>query len=239
MHRWPDNVVVLPDLTGRTAVFADRHEAGEVLAGMLAPLASARPLVLGIAAGGMPVAMVIAQRLGAPLSVLVTSKVAPPWNSEIGFGAVAFDGTEYVDAEAVEKLGLSEVQLRKALERAREKVGRRQRRFFGSGGLPAVKGCTVILVDDGLATGKTAEVSIQVLRKHGARRVILAVPTCHDKALWRLAPQVDELYCANVRSGFLFAVADAYRQWHDVTEEEVEKHLTQVEASHEESESTY
>jgi len=234
----PDNVVIRADLSGRTGVFADRQEAGEVLAEMLAPLAADHPLVLGIPAGGVPVAAVIAQRLGAPLSVLVTSKATPPWNSEIGFGAVAFDGTEYVDAEAVEQLGLSEAQVRRAIERAREKVRRRQRRFLGAGGLPPVQGRTVVLVDDGLATGKTAEVAIQALRKHGVGRVILAVPTCHEQAMRRLAPQVDALYCANVRSGFLYAVADAYRHWHDVTEEEVEQYLAKAESSHEEPESS-
>ena len=235
MHAWPDNVVVRPDLTGRIGVFDDRREAGEVLADMLAPLAAERPLVLGIPAGGVPVAAEIARRLEAPLSVLVTSKATPPWNSEIGFGAVAFDGTEYVDAEAAERLGLSEAQVRQALERAREKVRRRQRRFLGGVGPPDVRGRPIILVDDGLATGKTAEVAIRALRKQGAGRVILAVPTCHDQALRRLAPQVDALYCANVRSGFLYAVADAYRHWHDVTEEEVERHLAQAQASHQAS----
>ncbi len=221
----PDNVHLSPEDSGRTGVFADRREAGERLAEMLSPLAERRPLVLAIPAGGVPVAEVIARRLGAPLAVLVVSKATPSWNSEVGFAAVAADGSEVVDREAARRLGLSDEEMAAALQRARERVARRQRRFLPGKTVPALKGRTVILVDDGLATGKTMETAIQAVRRGGADRVVVAVPTAHEEALRAVASRVDAVYCPNLRSGFLYAVADAYRHWHDVSEAEVEQIL--------------
>jgi len=210
-----------PALRDQVGVFADRKEAGEILAGMLSHVAEEKPVVLAIPAGGVPVAVEIARRLKAPLSLLVTSKATPAWNTEVGFGAVAFDGTEVVNREAVNQLGLNEVEVKAGLERAREKVERRFQRFLGEAGMPEVKGRTVILVDDGLATGYTMEAAIRALRNLGAGRIIVAVPTAHRQAVRRIAELVDELYCPNIRGGWVFAVAEAYRHWHDVGEDEV------------------
>ncbi len=214
-----------PEWRDQVGVFADRKEAGEILAEMLAHLAKENPVVLAIPAGGVPVAAEIARRLKAPLSLLVTSKATPRWNTEVGFGAVAFDGTEVVNEEAVNQLGLSEAEVEAGLRRAREKVQRRYQRFLGKTGMPEVKGRTVILVDDGLATSYTMEVAIQALKHLGAERIIVAVPTAHRQAVQRIASQVDEVYCPNIRGGWVFAVAEAYRQWHDVTEDEVAQWL--------------
>lgn len=220
-----------PGLRDQVGVFADRKEAGEILAGMLSQVAGEKPLVLAIPAGGVPVAVEIAKRLGAHLSLLVTSKATPAWNTEVGFGAVAFDGTEIVNREAVSQLGLSEAEVKEGLERARKKVKRRYQRFLGETGMPGVKQRTVILVDDGLATGHTMEVAIRALKNLGAKRIIVAVPTAHRQAVQRIAALVDELYCPNIRGGWVFAVAEAYRHWQDVTEEEVEAMLRQFTAS--------
>ncbi len=212
----------LERLRGRLHVFRDRREAGEVLADML----RAEPdlddaLVLAIPAGGVPVAAVIAERLGLPLDVAVVSKVLLPWTSEAGFGAVAFDGTEWLNREYVDYYRLTPTQVERALSEARHKVARRLRRFRGNRPLPDLRGRPVILVDDGLAAGSTLRAALTALRNQGAERIIVAVPTAPLHSAQAIAPLVSALYVANLRSGPSFAVADAYRHWHDVDEDEV------------------
>ncbi len=237
MAALPANVHQRPDLHGKRAVFADREEAGAVLAEMLAPLGEKAPppLLLAIPAGGVPVAAAIARRLGWPWSLWVTSKATPPWNSEVGFGAVAAGGVERVEAERVAALGLDEAQLNEGLERARRRVAARMARFL-DGRLPEVAGRTVVLVDDGLATGVTMEAAVEAVRRAGARRIVVAVPTAHEDALRRLAARVDAVYCPNVRAGFVYAVAEAYRHWTDVSDQEVLESMKEMQSIQERSE---
>lgn len=201
-----------------TAVFRDRADGGEVLAELLAPLRTVQPLVLGIPAGGVPVAARVAQRLGCCLDVAVVSKVTVPWNPEAGYGAVAFDGTLRLNESLLACLGLSEEQVRQGVEQTREKVRRRVEFFRGDRPFPELAGRTVILVDDGLASGFTMQVAVEVLRQAGANRIVVAVPTGHLEAVRKLAEQADQVCCANIRSGWSFAVAAAYRHWRDVSE---------------------
>lgn len=202
----------------RTAVFDDRADAGEILAGLLAQLRTVRPLVLGIPAGGVPVAARVARKLGCCLDVAVVSKVTVPWNPEAGYGAVAFDGTVRLNENLLACLGLSEEQIHQGVEGTREKVRRRVKLFRGDRPFPELVGRTVILVDDGLASGFTMQVAVEALRKAGAESIVAAVPTGHLEAVRKLAEQVDQVCCANIRSGWSFAVAAAYRHWHDVSE---------------------
>jgi len=217
----PSRVIELPELHDRLGVFADRAEAGEVLAGMLAGLAAEQPLVLAIPAGGLPVAVPLARRLGCPLEVAVVSKITLPWNSEAGYGAVAFDGTVRLNRELAARLPLSPEQIEAGIAATRAKVQRRVKLFRGERPLPALAGRPVILIDDGLASGFTLLTAVAALRNQGADQLIVAVPTGHEQALALVAPLVEGLYCANVRGGWSFAVAAAYRQWEDVEEAEV------------------
>jgi len=202
----------------RTTVFRDRADGGEILSELLAPLRTVRPLVLGIPAGGVPVAARVAQKLGCCLDVAVVSKVTVPWNTEAGYGAVAFDGTVRLNESLLACLGLSEEQVRQGVERTREKVRRRVELFRGDRPFPDLAGRTVILVDDGLASGFTMQVAVEALRNAGAGRIVAAVPTGHLEAVRKLAEHADQVCCANIRSGWSFAVAAAYRHWRDVSE---------------------
>jgi len=206
------------ELRERTGVFYDRADGGDVLAELLRPLRLEQPLVLGIPAGGVPVAARVAKRLGCCLDVAVVSKVTVPWNTEAGYGAVAFDGTVRLNESLLACLGLSDEQVRQGIERTREKVSHRLRLLRGDRPWPDLKEKTAILVDDGLASGFTMHVAVEALRKAGAGRLVAAVPTGHLEAVQWLAPQVDILCCANIRSGWSFAVAAAYRHWRDVSE---------------------
>lgn len=209
-----------PDLRDRAGVFRDREHAGEVLAGMLADFRGSGALVLGVPAGGVPVAATIATLLGLELDVAVVSKILLPWTTEAGYGAVAFDGTTWVDERAALRFGLTDAEVRDGTDKARDKVTRRVS-LLRAGPPLDVADRTVILVDDGVAAGSTLRVAIAALRAQGVRGLVVAVPTGHGHSLPDLAGRVDAFYCANVRHGYSFAVADAYQAWRDVAENEV------------------
>jgi predicted phosphoribosyltransferase len=188
---------------------------------MLAPFSLENGLVLGIPAGGVPVGLAAAARLGLPLDVVVVSKITLPWNTEAGYGAVAFDGTCQLNQALIAHLSLSEDQITEGIRKTRSKVMRRAERFRGNRPFPELTGRPVILVDDGLASGFTMRTAIAALRKAGADTLIVAVPTAHDRAVADIAGLAEGVVCANIRPGGRFAVAEAYQDWYDVSEDEV------------------
>lgn len=183
---------------------------------MLEKFRGSKALVLAIPAGGVPVAAEIAVALELPLGLAPVSKVLLPWTTESGYGAVAFDGSEWIDREAVQSHGLSSAQVAKALEDARAKVKRRTRT------MPQIAGRVAILVDDGIAAGSTMRTAIAAMRRQRAATVVVAVPTAHKHSYDLIGKLADEIYCPDVRGGFRFAVADAYEQWHDLSDEDVQ-----------------
>jgi predicted phosphoribosyltransferase len=213
------------DLRDRSRVFADRAEAGEILAAMIAGREPDDAVVLAIPAGGVPVAAAMAERLGLPLGVAVVSKITLPWNTEAGYGAVAFDGTVLVNDALVRAVGLGAEDVERGAAETRRKVQRRRQRLEAGRPMPDLAGRTVLLVDDGLASGFTMRCALLALGGQGAAARVVAVPTAHGEALDRIAGEADRLYCANVRSTMPFAVADAYRRWHDVSEAEAARLL--------------
>jgi len=218
--RMTGKVIELPGLRDRLHVFRDRAHAGEVLAGMLEDYRSSQTLVMAIPAGGIPVAAVLARMLILPLDVAVVSKITLPWNTEAGYGAVAFDGTTRLNRDLLPRLRLSEQEIEAGKAATAGKVEGRVNRFRGSRPYPDLIKEKVILVDDGLASGFTLLVGVEALKKSGAQEIIVAVPTGSSSTVQRVAAEVDRLYCANIRGGWSFAVADAYERWTDVAEEE-------------------
>lgn len=188
---------------------------------MLAQGLAGKGIVLAIPAGGVPVAAVIARRLGLPLDLAVVSKVLLPWDTEAGYGAVAYDGTVRLNEPLIAALDLPPETVETGIAATRERVARRVRILRGGRPLPDLSATPAILVDDGLASGFTMRVAVEALRRGGAAAVHVAVPTGHLEAVERLAPAVDSLFCPNVRGGRSFAVAAAYRTWADVSEDEV------------------
>lgn len=209
----------LPALRERVRVFRDRRQAGETLAGLLAEHRGTDAAVLAIPAGSVPVGAALAHSLALPLDVAVVSKITLPWNPEAGYGAVAFDGTVLLNERFLASLPLNAEDIERGIAATREKVERRAQRFH-VGPFSVLAGRAIILVDDGLASGFTLRVAIAALRRHAPARLVVAVPTAHREAAEVVVPEVDALYCANLRSGPSFAVADAYERWHDVTEDE-------------------
>jgi predicted phosphoribosyltransferase len=224
-------LVELPELRNRTQVFRDRTQAGEVLASLLTKFAGGDALLLAVPAGGVPVAAVAAQTLALPLDVAVVSKITLPWNTEAGYGAVAFDGTVRLNQELIANLALGESVVANGVSVTRAKVSERLRRLRRDAPMPDLTQRLLIVVDDGLASGYTLAAAVAALRKQGARRVVVAVPTAHADAAQELARDVEALYCANVRDGRHFAVADAYEDWSDVPEEVAAEILRTTQAS--------
>ena len=210
----------LPDLRDTAHVFRDRSDAGRALARMLEPYRDRDALVLAIPAGGVPVAAEIARSLAAALDVAVVSKILLPWTTESGFGAVAFDGSVWIDEESVRYFDLKPRDVERSLAQAKEKVARRVERLRRGRPPPEVKSRPVILVDDGIAAGSTMRTAIAALRRAGASEIVVAVPTGHRRAVAEIAKLADAVYCANVRGMTRFAVADAYEEWRDVAESE-------------------
>ena len=218
--RLPENVVEMTELRDRAAVFRDREHAGEIMAGMLNRYTGTRAILFAVPSGGVPVAAVMAGRLRLRLEVAVVSKITMPWNTEAGYGAVAFDGSVLLNRGVLSRIGLTKEQIEEGRRSTLEKVERRLRIFRGDRPLPDLEATTAILVDDGLASGFTMLAAIGALRRIGGRDVIVAVPTASAMAVELVAPAVESLYCANFRGGSSFAVAAAYKKWEDVEEED-------------------
>jgi len=210
----------LAELRNRVRVFRDRVEAGKVLARMLERYRNSNAIVLAIPAGGAAVAAAIAKELHLSLDVAVVSKITLPWDTEAGYGAVAFDGTVMLNEDLLSRINLSNQEIQEGIKKTEQKVARRLKMFRGNRPSPDFKR-PIILVDDGLASGFTLRVAIKAIRKAGATNVILAVPTAHLESAQTILKEVEAIYCPNLRGGFSFAVAHAYRQWSDLDEQEV------------------
>ena len=221
MGRHPDNIFDLAELRGKTRVFRDRSHAGELLGRMLQSYRKSGALLLAIPAGGLPVAEAVRQSLGLALDVAVVSKITLPWNSEAGYGAVAFDGTVRLNPAVLTHVDLSQSQIEEGKEKTLRKVMRRVRLLRGERPFPELKDRTVVLIDDGLASGFTMMVAVETVKKAGAGVIAVAVPTGHRGAVSTIASQVNALFCPNIRSGMSFAVADAYNFWYDVPDDEL------------------
>lgn len=200
--------------------FRDRHDAGRRLAVLLEHVRSERPVVLGISRGGIPVAAEVARALGAPLDVTVVSKLGAPQNPEFAIGAIAEGGVRVLSDELVFALGLSDTALQALLERVERELSERWARYRGERAAVALDGRTAILVDDGLATGRSALAAVQSLRKRGAARVILAVPVAAPQSARELRRHADEVVCL-LEPPELSAVGSWYRDFRPTPEDEV------------------
>jgi predicted phosphoribosyltransferase len=219
----------IASLRDHAPVFRDRAHAGEVLAGMLEAYRGSSALVLAIPAGGVAVAAEIARRLGLAFDVAVVSKILLPWTTEAGFGAVAFDGSVWINEADVLDYHLSRADVQRSTASARDKVERRLRRLRGKRPLPAFAARQLILVDDGIAAGSTLRTAIAALRRQKPGEIVVAVPTGHLRSVQLIAELADAIYCANIRGGSRFAVADAYEEWRDLNEDEVAAMLAALE----------
>jgi predicted phosphoribosyltransferase len=220
-----------PNLRNKYYVFRNRRHAGELLAEELKNLVSERSLVLAIPSGGVPVGYEIAKRLSLPLDIIIVRKIPIPGETEAGFGALSFDGEVFLNQPLIDRLGITEEEIETQKEMVRRQIERRWNIFRGGRAFPEISGKDVILVDDGLASGYTMLAALSSVKKRKPKRVIAAVPTAPQTAVDLILPEVDTLICLNIRSAAVFAVADAYVEWYDLSEEEVLEYLRHPEQS--------
>lgn len=201
--------------------FKDRRDAGRRLAVLLEQFRREHPIVVGIPRGGVPVAAEVAHALGAPLDVAVVRKIGAPQNPEYAIGALAEGGVYVLSEDAVHALGLTESEREALIARVEDELEQRLRRYRGARAPIELTGRTVILVDDGLATGRSALAAVRSLRSRGAARVILATPVAARQSAQSLSDEADEIVCAEMPVD-LWAVGYWYRDFRPTTDAEVE-----------------
>lgn len=210
-----------PALRNRTGVFADRTAAGRRLAEMLADYQGRALHLFAIPAGGVPVAAEISRALGVPLDLVIVRKIQLPWTTEAGFGALDPEGRVLLNEELLRRLDLTPREIEAQVQKTLVTLKEREAHLRGGRPYPDLEGAVTLVVDDGLASGYTMRAAVRFLRGKGAGELVVAVPTALDRTARALLPDVDLIVCPNLRSGWSFAVADAYRHWYDLGEEEV------------------
>jgi predicted phosphoribosyltransferase len=208
-------------LRDKIFVFQDREDAGRRLSAFLLDYKGTDSIVLAIPAGGVAVAKEIKDALSLPLDLLIVRKIQIPWNPEAGFGAINLDGYVIYNEDLLRYLNLPERVIASQVEKTRETLGKRNLLFRQGGDFPSLKDKTVILADDGLASGYTMVAAIEYTKKRNPSKIVIAVPTGSRKTVKKISSFVDVLYCLNIREDYPYAVAEAYRNWYDVSDEEV------------------
>jgi putative phosphoribosyl transferase len=204
--------------------YRNRAEAGERLASALTAYRGAQPLVLALPRGGVPIAAIVAARLGGDLDLLVVRKVGAPGNPEYGLGAVAEGGVTFLDRPRIHEFGLRPEELDGEVQVQLEEVTRLARRLRGARPPPSVRGRAVVLVDDGIATGGTVRGAVEATRLGGPAKVVVAVGVSSREAVRELRPRVDDFVCPLVPEQ-LYAVGEWYREFPQVSDEEVARLL--------------
>ena len=208
--------------------FRNREEAAALLAERLKPYSSRRPLVLGIPRGGMPMASIIAKRLGADLDVMLVHKLRAPFQPELAIGSIDEAGRVYL-APFADDLAISTRDLDAEKHEQLATLKRRRERYAAAHPRVSLAGRTVILVDDGLATGATAIAAIRAARAEGADRIIVAVGVAPSATLSRLGTEADEVVCLHAPVEF-GAVGEFFADFSEVTDDEVVRLLAEAPA---------
>jgi predicted phosphoribosyltransferase len=213
----------------QTRRFRDRTEAGRYLAELLQGEYGGldNVVVLALPRGGVPVAYEVAQALGAPLDVFVVRKVGVPGHPELAMGAIATGGVLVIDEVLVRRLGISDAELRQVVEAELRELERREQAYRGDRGPPQLEGKTVILVDDGLATGSTMRAAALAVRKYRPARVVVAVPVAAEQTCDEFREDVDHVVCAVTPRPF-HAVGLWYEDFTQTSDEEVRELLARA-----------
>lgn len=206
------------------SVFRDRTDAGERLGERLAEDGIDADVVLGIPRGALPVARPVADALDAPLGIAVASKLGAPENPELAIGAVASDGSLWLNDDLVDRLQVAEDYIESEREVEAENARQKAQRYRDGGRLPELRGKRVVVVDDGVATGATAIACLRQVREADPARVALAVPVGSPETLGRLEEEADEIIALHTPQEFR-AVGQYYRDFGQVSDEEAMAYL--------------
>jgi putative phosphoribosyl transferase len=220
-----------PAMHNKHGVFHDRSDAGKNLAALIKQEINPKnAVVCAIPSGGIPVGVEITRELSLPFTVLVARKLQIPWNAEAGFGSMTWEGTVYLNQGIVDRMSLSEDEIARAVERTAASIRYRTAMYSEyRKSLTRIAGKTVIVTDDGLASGYTMLTVVRSLKKLGPGRVVVAVPTGSAAAAALLSAETEIVICPNVITGPSIAVALAYKNWHDLSDTEVSAQLSRLE----------
>jgi putative phosphoribosyl transferase len=211
---------MLPWVDRDTKLFNDRHHGGRELAKLLAKYAEEEPIVLALPRGGVVVGYEVAKALRAPLEVFIVRKIAPPYNKEFGIGAIGEEGPPLLDSRVIDLIGLSKETLETIIKEEQKELKRRIKVYRNNKPLSDVRNKIVIIVDDGLATGVTAKVAIQAVKKREPKKIIFASPVCAYETVQDLLLQVDDV--SSITTPFaLRAIGEWYQHFDQITDEEV------------------
>lgn len=204
--------------------FRDRRQAGQALAEELRVRhdkgALPDPVVLALPRGGVAVAREVAQALDAPLDVLVVRKIGAPFHEELGVGAIVGDDPPLYDPHTLDRLGLTTTALAPVVERERRELRRREALYRQGREAPDLRGRTVIVVDDGIATGATARAALRFVRGRAPERLVLAAPVCSPEAAAMLQEEADDVVCLD-RPRMFMAVGEWYQNFDQLTDDDV------------------
>jgi putative phosphoribosyl transferase len=219
-------------LNNKAYMFQNRVEAGRKLAAELQKEFKNEPVVvLAIPNGGVPVAFEIACTLSkADLSLIISRKIPVPLNPEAGLGAIADDGTIFLDEETMKRFGLNRRQIEPEVNRVRAELKKRHIMYYKDKPLASVVNKTVIIVDDGIAAGLTMRAAVESVRHRHPGKVIAAVPVAARSALNHVANVADQVITCIVGEEPRFFIADFYRRWYDVNDDEVMRYLEKWQA---------
>lgn len=212
-------------------LFIDRVDAGKQLSSALAPLKSQDAIVLAIPRGGVVVGYEVARALGIPLDVIIPRKLGAPANPELAIGAVAEDGTVILNEKLVNYLGVTEEYVKEESAKQRLEIERRMKSYRGNAPYTDLKNRTVIVVDDGIATGYTMKAALASVRKRGAKTVVMAVSVGPASTIAEMQKDADQVICLHTPDSF-YAIGQFYETFAQTTDEEV---IRLLKLSHQES----
>ncbi|MBN1831155.1 MAG: phosphoribosyltransferase [Deltaproteobacteria bacterium] len=217
------NIYELKKFRDKHYIFADRWDAGLTLASMIRSIYGQIKdgIVLAIPSGGVPVGMKVSETLGLSFDLAIVRKLQIPGNPEAGFGAITLDGSVFINEPLLAELNLSQAQIEKEKKRVQDELTVRNSLFREGRPFPSLKGKSVIIVDDGIASGYTMLASVYMAKEQTALKTIVAVPTAPMRSIEKIGSKVDAVFCPNIRTAPYFAVAEAYQHWYDLSQEEV------------------
>jgi putative phosphoribosyl transferase len=208
-----------------SALFQNRRDAGRALAAMLDEYANRRDvLVLGLPRGGVPVAFELATALRAPLDVFVVRKLGVPGHEELAMGAIATGGVRVLNEDVVQSLGIPQAVINAVAAAEQKELQRREQLYRGGRPAPEVRGRTIILVDDGLATGSTMRAAVAAVRQQRPARIVVAVPVGAPSTCDEFRADVDQIVCGFTPEPF-YGVGQWYEDFSQTSDEEVRELL--------------